>query len=200
MRTASRLALRAPYFVQAVQFTQSVRPWKGHKNRVNPGVVKPQTIRGDGQSSSNPYPAKGQTAEARTTGRDPDKTFRSTILAFLQYHRKYIIYWAVGSTAWYLFVGICYFRDYETVPITGRGRFNGPRVLSKQYEREQSTETSSEVPDLPHDVQMAFRTERVRAVLQRVTFAAGLEEVQWKIRILDSREPSLACPCAVHTY
>lgn len=196
MRTASALAIRTPRLPQKAHCSLSIRFLKAKKtpaNRVNPGVIKVRITAGTQRPIQAPGTAEGQTEGPRTESQNESSNFRETAWAFLHPYRKYIIYWAVGSAAWYLFVGICYAQDYETVPITGRRRFTGSLTLGKPFAGEQKgTETGSIVLYFPLDLKTPILAERVRTVLQNIAFVAGLEDVQWEVRLLPSRESSLA--------
>lgn len=192
MRTVSGALLfakRPPFVVQAAHFTASAHYSKAKRNPVNPRLIESQITSGAHKPLLSPLPAKAQAEDPNTESRNQSPSLRTTVRDFLRYYRKYIIYWAVGSAAWYLFVGICYIRNHEVVPITGRGRFNGPWLLSKVYAGEQEdTETGSDGLYFPHDLESAVLTGRVRTVLQRIAFAAGLGDVRWRVHLLPSRE------------
>lgn len=87
--------------------------------------------------------------------------------------------------------------NYETVPISGRGRYKGPLIVSSVVERQLQSfcdEAQYRLDSTPglinpdEELDASRLVERIRHVLGKVAHAAGLEDARWTIRLLSDGE------------
>jgi metalloendopeptidase OMA1, mitochondrial len=123
----------------------------------------------------------------RFTGQNHGNTrFQQTVYAFQRWSARPTFYYEVAGVGGV--VGGFYMYNLETVPVSGRRRFN---IISSELE--------SQLAQEQHDLIMQEfrgrvlsewdpRVRRVRKVLDRLIPASGLTDQKWEVNVIDSPE------------